>query len=337
MNHEEFLYNEVLKKVDRYGHLNARENTILEFKEHFNFSRLQSYAKAMAAFSNNKGGYIIFGVADSPRKPVGINKEVFDSIEIETITDNLNSFFSPEIVWDINRFEYNKLYFGYIYTYESRQKPVICTKNSQELKESDIYYRYRGQSRKATYSELKTLLDGIKINERNLWMRHIEKIGKIGINNLALINFNTGDIEPAMIDEGNLVIDKGLLDDLISKVDFIEEGKFSEVDGSPVLKVLGKIQSTSGILVPKLDPDKDFPYRLTELSAILGINRYKIQILIWKYNIKGNKNYHLEIHSGDNSLHKYSNFALDRLKEIINEVGNDEVYYSQLSWDYTAR
>jgi len=36
----------------------------------------------MAAFANNRGGIIIFGVKDNPRIPIGIRKEKFDNILI---------------------------------------------------------------------------------------------------------------------------------------------------------------------------------------------------------------------------------------------------------------
>jgi len=39
----------------------SRESSQLEFKESFNWLSKDKYAKSMAAFANNRGGFIIFG------------------------------------------------------------------------------------------------------------------------------------------------------------------------------------------------------------------------------------------------------------------------------------
>ncbi len=46
----------------------TRESSLIEFKETFNWISKSVYAKSMAAFSNTKGGYLIFGVTNSPRQ-----------------------------------------------------------------------------------------------------------------------------------------------------------------------------------------------------------------------------------------------------------------------------
>ena len=54
--------------------LAAREGPSLEFKEAFNWASKDRYAKTMAAYANNKGGYIIFGVTNHPRRLVGLER-----------------------------------------------------------------------------------------------------------------------------------------------------------------------------------------------------------------------------------------------------------------------
>ena len=58
-----------LLKIATMGNLFHREGQELEFKEQFNLAGLADYFRDFAAFSNNKGGYLIFGVSDTPRKP----------------------------------------------------------------------------------------------------------------------------------------------------------------------------------------------------------------------------------------------------------------------------
>lgn len=52
------------------GHIKARESSTNEFKEAFNWSCKADYAKTMAAFANNKGGFLIFGIKDTPKLPI---------------------------------------------------------------------------------------------------------------------------------------------------------------------------------------------------------------------------------------------------------------------------
>lgn len=113
-DHDVYL-KQILKNIDDKGYLKHRESSTIEFKEKFNISNMPRYAKTMAAFANNKGGYILFGIRDSPRKPVGIDKDKFNNIKQEKITTFLIEHFDPEIKWDIGIVENDGKYFGYIY------------------------------------------------------------------------------------------------------------------------------------------------------------------------------------------------------------------------------
>src|SRR6266478_5170013 len=61
--------------------LQNRENSQLEFKETFNLGSLAKYSRTMAAFANNKGGYIVFGVEPSPHRLKGVNKGKFEECD----------------------------------------------------------------------------------------------------------------------------------------------------------------------------------------------------------------------------------------------------------------
>ena len=49
-----------------------REGSTIEFKESYSHSGMAQYFKTIAAFANNSGGYIIFGVGDKPRRLLGL-------------------------------------------------------------------------------------------------------------------------------------------------------------------------------------------------------------------------------------------------------------------------
>lgn len=60
-------------RVNDEGRLHHREGQELEFKEQFNLAALADYFKDFAAFANNRGGYLIFGVKDKPRVLIGMS------------------------------------------------------------------------------------------------------------------------------------------------------------------------------------------------------------------------------------------------------------------------
>ena len=94
-----------------------REGSTIEFKESYNHANMAEYFKTIAAFANNSGGYIIFGVGDKPRRLIGLQEkslQQFETLRVEEFTQALNEYFSPEIRWDHCTFESHKLSFGVI-------------------------------------------------------------------------------------------------------------------------------------------------------------------------------------------------------------------------------
>ena len=114
-----------------------------------------------------------------------------------------------------------------------QKNPIICIKNDNVLKESDIYYRYNARNEKIKYPELISLFDHIREEERRSWMSHFEKISKIGPMNVGVLDIYNGKIEGQ---GGTLIIDKKL----IPKIKFIKEGQFKQ-RGHPTLKLVGKV------------------------------------------------------------------------------------------------
>lgn len=225
--------------------ITTRESTTIEFKESFGYASLPLYLKTCAAYANTKGGYIIFGIANQPHRLVGLTGsglKSFESFDPEKMSSHFNDHFAPEISWDIHRYEFDGKIFGLIYINESTNKPVICTKDGgkdKELKEGDIYYRYRGRSQRIKYPELANILDARREIEQQLWMKHIESIAKIGVREVGIFDLHTGSVTGT---GGSFLIDESLL----SQLAFIKEGEFSEVRGAPALKLIGAVESFKG-------------------------------------------------------------------------------------------
>jgi predicted HTH transcriptional regulator len=122
---------EALLKLKDDKSLYHRESRDLEFKEQFNLAGLAEYFRDFAAFSNCIGGYLIFGVTNSPRKLVGLSDssvKQFEKIDPEKITGYLLDIFSPDIQWEQELFQINGKHFGVFYVHESKHKPIIAKK-----------------------------------------------------------------------------------------------------------------------------------------------------------------------------------------------------------------
>lgn len=214
--------------------LSARESSTVEFKESFNWGSKDKYAKSIASFANNRGGFLIFGVTNQPRLLVGLSNNNFEALDEAAITAYLNSLFSPEVRYEKSALDVAGKRMGFLYTHTSTEKPIIAIKNDGDIKEAEIYYRYNARNEKIKYPELKRLFELAKEQERDSWMRLFERVSKIGPANTGIMDIVEGTIEG----EGNsLLIDQNL----IPQLKFIKEGQFSQ-KGEPTLKLIGEVR-----------------------------------------------------------------------------------------------
>ena len=180
-----------------------REGTTIEFKESYNHGNMAQYFKAMAAFANNQGGYILFGIGDKPRRLIGLKDKSlsqFEELKVEDFTKALLDYFSPEIKWEHCTFEFHGMSFGVIYVYPLLHKPCICKKHydaqnaKYSLKEGDIYYRYGGRSERIRYTELASIIDEARKNEERQWLNFAKRAVRIGVSNAALLDLKSGNL-----------------------------------------------------------------------------------------------------------------------------------------------
>ena len=247
---------EVLTQIFRINQNNPsrivnREGTTIEFKESYNHCNRAQYMKTIAAFANNRGGYIIFGVGDKPRCLIGLNDKSlsqFEDLKVEEFTKTMLDYFSPEIKWEHCTFEFRGMSFGVIYIHPLIRKPCICKKQydnqndkqneKYSLREGDIYYRYGGRSQRIRYEELASIIDETRNNEEKQWINLIKKVAHIGIENAALLDMGAGNLSGS---SGSVVIDG----ELLQKLAFIKEGSFVETGGTPTLRLIGDITEIS--------------------------------------------------------------------------------------------
>ncbi len=228
--------------------LASREGSQLEFKETFSLGNRARYARSLASFANNRGGYIVFGVTNDPRRLKGVNVTSFDSCDPATLSEFLGSHFSPELDWDMESVQVHGVTLGFIYAHELVDKPMIATVNSgSEIQEGAIYYRYRGRSTSIRFAELRGLLDERIARERRAWLQHLGTIGRAGPTNVGVVDVVRGKIfggqTPFLIDEA-----------LLRKLKFIRSGRFAESGGEPTLQLVGDVQPVAGVVADRPVP-----------------------------------------------------------------------------------
>lgn len=222
--------------------LMSRESGWLEFKESFGFHSLGKYIRSAGAFANAGGGYIVYGVENSPHKLIGLKDDRFNELDPEQLTAYLNEHFDPALEWDRHLHELNGKVFGLLYFHKSCNKPVICRKGTDDgksLKEGEIYYRYKGRTQTIRYAELKELIDERRRHEQLLWFKHLKEIARVGVNEAAVFDLRSGKVSGT---SGHFFIDESLL----PQISFIREGEFNEKKGKPAIKIIGEARTISG-------------------------------------------------------------------------------------------
>ena len=241
------LHNDFLKKLIKTkpdGSLFKRESTTLEFKQEFDWdvraSRVK-YLKTVAAFSNKAGGYIVFGITDSPRTLKGISKP-FMGIDDAQINQFFNQFLSPTPEFEREEIEVNGKIFGFLYVHPAENSPIICIKDYDKiLSESSIYYRYSGQSCVIKAGDLMKLLENNKQKQANKWMNLFTRAATVGVDNAGIFDTVTGKLATT---KGNqFVLDEKLL----QRMKVLD--KYSEQeDGAEAVKIVGNIDKTGTII-----------------------------------------------------------------------------------------
>lgn len=266
---EKTVIEEILRTSDS-GYLFHREGQELELKEQYSFSSLADYFRDFAAFSNNKGGYLVFGVQDSPRVPNGLSASSliqFEKIDPERITGFLLNTFSGNINWEQAIFKIDGKDFGVFRIHIADIKPIIAKKDEgkdQIIKNGEIYFRYGGRTQKIQFPELEGIINKRVEQNNSQWLDLMSKIGKAGPENAAIL-----DTERSVIEKGEskiLVIDEKLA----SKLKFIKKGEFVETKGATTLKLVGDVMPIDRIeVIRKVKEDliKQFPYSAKQLAS----------------------------------------------------------------------
>lgn len=313
----------------KQGHLHHREGQELEFKEQFNLAGLADYFRDFAAFANNRGGFIIFGVTDSPRTLGGLTANAidqFDKIDPEKISGYLLEIFSSDIRWTQQLVAIGGKKFGVFSVEEATTKPVIAKKDEgkdQIIKNGEVYYRYGGRTQKIQHAELEQIIAKRVEQNNSQWLDLMGKIGRAGPVNAAIL-----DTERSLIEKNDskiLVLDEALA----SKLKFIKEGQFVERRGASTLKLIGDVVPVDRIEVIKKVKEsltKDYPYSAAELAEMVkekavGARQNDIWDAIKDNDLKNNRAY--SAYNFRNKKHEDEFHNTGKLPSVTPSIYND--------------
>ena len=285
-----------LLKLKTDGTLYHRENSTLEFKEQFNFAGLADYLKDFAAFANNNGGYLIFGVKDKPRTLIGMSHksiEQFEKIDPQTITGDILECFSSEIKYEYSSFDVDGKTYGVFYIEEIKNKPIIARKNARDVfKNGEIYYRYGGRTDKIRHAELEAIING-RIEQTNKeWRNFLRSSSNVEPSKTHLLTSQTSTIGK---DNNIIYIDAKTAE----KINFLKEGEFKETAGEKAIMLIGKAKMLEAQTIEK-EVEKSlvelYPYTYTELVEHIKevnpeIKQGDINNIIREDNLKKKKEY----------------------------------------------
>ncbi|TPG31308.1 helix-turn-helix domain-containing protein [Flavobacterium pectinovorum] len=216
--------------------IRQKESSEIEFKETFHSPKHKDkkLQKWIASFANSNGGLIIYGVRNNGEL-AGLKDDRFKNFDTKDLSQELIEYFAPEIKFEIFSKEVEGFELGFLYIYKSDERPVVAIKTANNnIQESDIFYRYPGQSKTIAYGDLRNLIEEKSKVLNDKWMKLINNIATIGVENVGLLNIENGELIGS---SSKLLIPE----ELLAKIKFINEGHFVENDGAPALKLIGEV------------------------------------------------------------------------------------------------
>ena len=268
------------------------ETDQIECKESFGGQHwITNCIKAIAAFANNKGGYIAFGLKDNIWEIVGIKREKFESYDRKKLNQVLRTSLSCGIDFDMVTLARAGKTIGVLHIFPAKTKPVMFIRQVDGAAEGHIYYRYQGENRLIAPTELQQIIEErIRTLSETILSKHISNILSNGIENSAVLNLDSGVVDGKA---GSFVIDE----DLLPKISFIKEGEFVEKSGTPTLKLIGEIKkSTKIIATKKVKLIELYPHSWREMvnlvkKKVTGATNTQINNLIKREKLKFNEKY----------------------------------------------
>jgi len=182
--------------------------------------------------------------------------------------------------------------FGVFRVEESLQKPVVAKKNQGPVKDGEIYYRYRGQTRKVRHEELSRIIDERIERANNDWRNVLKEIGRIGASHVAVL-----DTTRAVARHGNTPV--LAVDDALGARLGMPHGQYVARERSEALVGSGQRHSRGANKVILTIPEKlteAYPYAAMEMARrvrerVPGTGLNRIWTTIREQEVKEDRRY----------------------------------------------
>lgn len=253
--HDIIKFNEVTLRVSTH------ESRLVEFKCTYDVNNSAKYRKAMAAFSNADGGRILFGIAEKPRRIVGI--DTLNIPDCADITNSLSAEFSPCPQYDIEEYDVHGKIVIAIHVLSHRLKPIICTKVGLSREDPDsprrdpvtrigaIYVRNSGRTEEANAQQISAMVE-TRIERRvKSFLENMRIIEKVGPERVGIVDASTPPSEDGVT---SLYISR----ETAAAINFIDKGRFVETtdEGDPAFMIVGNYSLKRVFKEPLPDEDR---------------------------------------------------------------------------------
>lgn len=251
-SHHEYL-KELFHKNDHGAWcLRHGETDEIECKHEFDPKKLTQIIRAIAALSNNKGGYVLIGVKDDLTCD-GISA-AFEATDVSHIMEKIKYHLSPTPnITTKSKISLEDKEVGFIHVDPHNDKPVIVYRDGDKLAEGDILFRYAGQSSRIKFGDLRSMLDERDKISRMAFLSAAGRLVDISPSSALVIDTDKNVLDA---DGKKIVIDEKLAQSL----KFIKEGEFDQKSGAPTLKLMGEVSvsSSGGIIHEKISTEAIF-------------------------------------------------------------------------------
>jgi len=283
-------------KMERPGSLAITETDQIECKKSVNF-----VMKTIAAFANNKGGYFIFGVENGSFNVIGLSDDKFEKYDLNKLNQNIRDQLGIGLDIQVTSHQIDGKKIGVVYIGPAHTKPVIFIHSAGDVAQGHIYYRYPGEDRLISPTDLQSLIEQrIQQLSQTILSKHLANILRFGIENAAVMNLSTGEIDGKA---GSFLIDESLL----PQISFVRDGEFVERSGAPALKLIGEVAPAKATVVTIKEVLQG--YRLTyrdvlrRVKKATGAKEGAMNAVIKATKIKANKTFaHYAFRSNEDSV-----------------------------------
>ena len=264
------------------GSLAITETDQIECKKSINFEM-----RTIAAFANNKGGYFVFGVENGSFNVVGLVGDKFEKYDLNKLNQHIRTQLGIGLEIQIKTHQIDGKSVGIAYIGPAHTKPVIFIQSSGDTAQGHIYYRYPGEDRLISPTDLQHIIEQrIQQLSQTILSKHLANIMRFGIENAAVVDLVTGEVDGKA---GSFLIDA----DLLPQISFIKDGEFVERSGAPTLKLIGEVAPTKAAVVAIKEALEGYPLTYKELyrrvKKATGTKQSAMDAIIKAKKMKANK------------------------------------------------